>query len=112
MPVQQVVDERRLHEASGGSDEFEIDLLELLVNDGRVRIRSLIEAIAAGDAVAARHEAHTLKGSSGSVGADTLSSVARDAEERCTKGELSAIPVESLQEELDRVADYLRNRRG
>lgn len=112
MSVQHVVDERRLKEASGGSEEFEIDLLELLVSDGRERIKSLIEAIAEGDVVAARHEAHTLKGSSGSVGADTLSAVARDAEDRCTRGELDEISVESLQSELERVADYLRGRRG
>lgn len=110
MTEQRVIDEERLHEASGGMEEMEIDLLELLINDGRERIEGLVLAVAAGDALSARHEAHTLKGASSSVGADPLSAAAREAEECCIAGDLAGIAVDTLRIELEKVAAYLQAR--
>ena len=111
METTEVVDEARLREAAGGLEELEIDLLELLVTDGRERLEALITAIAAGDAPAARREAHTLKGASSSVGANSLSTIARSAEEECVAGDLDAVQVDLLRAELERVNAYLQSRR-
>jgi HPt (histidine-containing phosphotransfer) domain-containing protein len=107
----QVIDEERLREAAGGMEELEIDLLELLVADGRERLECLIAAIAAGDVGSARREAHTLKGASSSVGANPLSAIARTAEEVCVAGDLGAVQVDLLRTELERVNAYLESRR-
>ena len=112
MTSRAVVDARRLRDASGGSAEFEIDLLELLVTDGLERIEALEQALASGDAAAARHQAHTIKGSASSVGAAGLSEAAREAEQQCVAGDLAAVSIDELRAELEQVEDYLRSRRG
>jgi histidine phosphotransfer protein HptB len=62
-------------------------------------LEQLAQARAAGDAVALRHVAHTLKSSSASVGALALSALCADIERR-----LRDLPGEDLAPQLDALA--------
>ena len=70
-----------LRDATGGDDEFIVDLVETYVTEGAANIEGIVAAAAAGDPVAIVRPAHTLKSSSASLGAMRLSAIARSIEE-------------------------------
>jgi HPt (histidine-containing phosphotransfer) domain-containing protein len=74
-----VLDELRT--ATGGDEEFILDLVETYVTEGAANLEDMTIAAAAGDAAAIVRPAHTLKSSSASLGAMRLSGVARAIEE-------------------------------
>lgn len=63
------------------------------------RIDRLKTAWRAGEAAAVQRAAHSLRGSSGNIGADALFEVCRQIDERAKRGELG---IEDLVEALDR----------
>jgi HPt (histidine-containing phosphotransfer) domain-containing protein len=74
-----VLDELRA--ATGGDEEFIVDLVETYVEEGAVNLDEMVAAAAASDPAAIVRPAHTLKSSSASLGAMRLSAIARAIEE-------------------------------
>ena len=70
-----------LRDATGGDEEFIVDLVETYVTEGAANLDDIVAAAAAGDPVAIVRPAHTLKSSSASLGAMRLSVIARGIEE-------------------------------
>ena len=75
-----------LDEISGGDSEFEKELLGEFLRTAPILVEDALKAIAARDAAAAERAAHTLKGSSGSIGAGPLAEASRFLEEACRQG--------------------------
>ena len=73
-----VVDELRT--ATGGDDEFVLDLVATYVEEARANLDGLEAAARANDPAAMVRPAHTLKSSSASIGAMRLASICRDIE--------------------------------
>ena len=84
------VDLERLPEISGGDTEFEQELAGEYVNQAAELLQEIGEAAARGDAEPARRGAHTLKGSSQTIGARKVAGVAAEIEQLAAAGDLSA----------------------
>ena len=84
------VDLERLPEISGGDTEFEQELAGEYVNQAAELLQEIGEAAARGDVEAARRAAHTLKGSSQTIGARKVAGVAAEIEQLAAAGDLSA----------------------
>ncbi len=64
-----MLDWEHLHQLSEGNSEFELELLQMFVEDAQPQLETLAVAIAAKDVQQAMWVAHYLKGASGNVGA-------------------------------------------
>jgi HPt (histidine-containing phosphotransfer) domain-containing protein len=82
------------------------ELLDLFVQDTRVRLATIRSALASGDAEARRLAAHALKGSAGNVGASRVARLAASVE----KGGATAAQVDDLENEATRAIEALRLR--
>jgi HPt (histidine-containing phosphotransfer) domain-containing protein len=75
-----VVDMSVVHElvdlAGDGDPELLLDLIDMFLDDAPLKVRTIVEAAAAGDLEAVERAAHSLKGSSGNLGAVLLQEVA------------------------------------
>lgn len=60
-------------------DEFKT-LLQTYLDDSRLRVSEISSAVAANDSTALRNAAHSLKGSSGNLGATNLAEICRELE--------------------------------
>jgi HPt (histidine-containing phosphotransfer) domain-containing protein len=69
-----------------GEMDIALAMLESLVEDMPERLKCLNEALASGDYVVARREAHTIKGLANGGGATPLSAVAYTIEVACRDG--------------------------
>jgi HPt (histidine-containing phosphotransfer) domain-containing protein len=74
--------------------EFLVELIGDFLDDAVVRLVRLRESLAAGDAESLTHEAHTLKSSSASLGALTLSAMAKQLESAGREGEIASLAVD------------------
>ena len=81
------------------------ELAGMFLEDARSRLRALEEAVQSGDAPAVERVAHTLKGSSGNMGARGMSYLCARLEEIGASGDLSsgAGLIRRLKEEFWRV---------
>jgi PAS domain S-box-containing protein len=66
------IDWQQLHQLSEGSKEFELELLQMFVEDTQARLEALKLAIAAADFLQVEQQAHHLKGASANIGAKTM----------------------------------------
>ena len=78
---------RALDQETGGG--LFAELLELFHDGTPLRLASIRRALAAGDARQVEREAHSLKGSSGALGAIGLMQLAGELEHRARAGDLS-----------------------
>lgn len=119
-PLQRpIIDERVLDldvierlRALGGEDEPDLvlDLIQLFLFDAHQRLEEMRLALDRRDLDAVARTAHTLKSSSGSMGAVLLSEVCKEVEElarRCEGGELST-KAESCFEAYDQTESALK----
>jgi HPt (histidine-containing phosphotransfer) domain-containing protein len=85
------------------------ELLEVFLSSSDELMRDLVEALAAGDAVAFHRHAHTLKSSSGQVGARRLAALARalEADAKQAVPPDASARVAAIREEYRRVHDCL-----
>jgi len=67
-----LIDWQQLHQLSEGSKEFEIELLQMFVEDTQARLEVLKLAIASADFLQVEQQAHHLKGASANIGAKTI----------------------------------------
>jgi HPt (histidine-containing phosphotransfer) domain-containing protein len=72
-------------------EDFLVELIGDYVEDSTARVARLRQAAAAGDAEALTLEAHTLKSSSASLGAQSLSALAKRLEDLGRAGDLAAL---------------------
>jgi len=75
------IDLEQLHQISEGDIEFEIEVLQVYVEDVQQRLEVMRGAIANGDHMQVMREAHHIKGSSSNVGALQMRDLAVNLEE-------------------------------
>jgi HPt (histidine-containing phosphotransfer) domain-containing protein len=78
-------------EDTGGDPEFIIELIRDYRDNTRTLLADLADACASGDQARARRAAHTMKGTSASMGALALSALAADAEAQCQAGNVQEV---------------------
>lgn len=78
-------------------EDFLVELIGDYVEDSTARVARLCQAAAAGDAEALTLEAHTLKSSSASLGAQSLSALAKRLEDMGRAGNLLALAEELVR---------------
>jgi two-component system sensor histidine kinase/response regulator len=104
----------RLDEISGGDTEFEKELLGEFLRTAPILVEDAAKAIAAKDTATAQRAAHTLKGSSGSIGAGPLAEASRFLEETCKEGRFEeATPrLDQIRAGLDDLAAFVLGHYG
>jgi len=70
--------EELLSISDDGDPELLMDLIQMFLDDGPAKIAALTQGLAAGDFDMAERAAHSLKGSSGNLGAKLLQFVCED----------------------------------
>ena len=84
-----VIDSLRKLTPEGEADVLS-EVLQLFLEEVPKKIRALQEAVHAGDAAEAGRVAHSLKGSSGNIGADSMMDVCRRIDDLARAGDLAA----------------------
>ena len=85
-----------------GEPDVLVEILNLFLNEVPKKIGTLRSAVIASDAISVQRTAHSLKGSSGNIGARAMHDICRQLDDRAKSGELARL--QSLVEELD--AEY------
>ena len=70
----------RLADISGGDTEFELEILSDYFAQNSTLLSELDRALSTGDVATVRRAAHTLKGSSRTVGAESVAAIAAEIE--------------------------------
>jgi PAS domain S-box-containing protein len=106
------IDWERLHQLSENNLEFELELLQIFVEDTQLRLEVIKIAIAASDFEQLAREAHQIKGASANIGAITmclagekLEQLAHNQERRGTANFIS-----ELEEFVKRIQEFIKNR--
>ena len=88
-----------------GGPELLSKLAETFSGETSSALSALREAVAASDAQFVKSIAHTLKGSSGSMGAQRMSAICAELQDVGASGDLPSVPglLERLEEEFGRV---------
>ncbi len=107
-----LIDWQHLHQLSESNPEFELELLQIFVEDAQFHLEATKAAIATNDFQLLMREAHHLKGSSANVGAkamrltvEKLEHLARNQERRGTTQLIS-----ELEEFVNRLKAFLTSR--
>lgn len=105
------IDWQQLRQLSEGNKEFEIELLQMFVEDTQVRLQDLKGAIASTDFRQIEQQVHHLKGASANVGITPMHLAAATLEQKIRTQDLSDI--DNLVAELElfskRLQEYLVN---
>ena len=103
-----------IREATMGDDEFLAELIDLFLNDTPAQLEALRNAVGTGDAEGVASAAHRLKGSSGNMGAESLSALCLHVEKSSNGNQLEGLPqlVEQVDEEFDQVRKILTSLRS
>jgi HPt (histidine-containing phosphotransfer) domain-containing protein len=88
-----------------GEPDVLAQVLDLFLQETPKRIERVQSAWRSGNTDEVHRTAHSLKGSTGNIGARAMFAVCRDLDERVRAGELSSVPalIESLVAEYQRV---------
>jgi HPt (histidine-containing phosphotransfer) domain-containing protein len=99
-------------EMVGGDRTFLAELVETYRIDGAERIAEMRSSLAAGSASELQRAAHTVKGSSATLGAVHLADLCREVELRARDGDLEGLApsIEAIAIEFESVADALVDR--
>ncbi len=100
-----ILDQSRLLEQFGGEPEILAELRDLFLDDFPRQIEAMERGLAAGDADEVARAAHSLKGASGTFGADRVYRVTMDLEAAARAGDLTAaaLGLALLRDELAKV---------
>ena len=106
------VDWARFMTATDGDKAFAQELVQLFIDSGDAALRDISAALGRGDMAGIGSAAHSLKGSSASICAQSASSAAARLEEAAHLGSADELPQleERLRREARRAMDYLRAR--
>lgn len=85
-----VVDISRIRETSDGDTEFEMELIEMYLDDAQSHVDRLAAAVEAGDIAGIKQGAHTLKGSSANIGAVRMQDASLELEKCGRDGDAAA----------------------
>ncbi|MCW5313498.1 response regulator [Nostoc sp. KVJ3] len=101
-----------LHRISGNDEEFELNLLQICVEDIKPRLEIIIAAIAANDFGKIAREAHHLKGASANIGATAMYSASDKLEQLANRQELKDTNelILELKEFVNSIQDFLTRR--
>ena len=80
------IDLERIHDATGGDEEFLAELVEIFLEDAELRLEEIRGAVEAADPTELRKTAHKLKGSSANMGANGLMGLAKTLEDMGHQG--------------------------
>jgi histidine phosphotransfer protein HptB len=92
-----------LHQLSEGDTEFELELLQVFVEDTEAHLEAARSAIAANDYKTLEREVHQIKGASGNVGAEAMQVLALELERQAQKQELIN-PTDTIDQIEDRLS--------
>ena len=92
-----------------GGSEILSELAQMFSEDTRSALAILREAAKSGDASSVERAAHTLKGSSGSMGATRMAKISAELQDSGASGDLSRAPglLGHLEDEFERVRPAL-----
>ncbi|MBD1999833.1 response regulator [Leptolyngbya sp. FACHB-541] len=79
---------KHLHQISDGNREFELELLQIFVEDSQIHLETLKGAIANQDLWQAEQAAHHIKGASANVGAKIMQAAAEHLEQQARQKQL------------------------
>jgi two-component system, sensor histidine kinase and response regulator len=98
---------------SEGDQEFAQELVQLFIDSGDATLRTIREALDRGDLVAMRAAAHSFKGSSANIRAESASAAAGRLEEAARSGDVGQLAEleERLRWEAELAFEFLRARR-
>ena len=104
------IDWERLHQLSENNPEFELELLQIFVEDIQPRLEVIRIAIAAHDFGQIAREAHQIKGASANVGATTMHLVAEKLEQLAYNQERRGTTnfISELEEFVKRIQKFLK----
>ncbi|MFN6569232.1 Hpt domain-containing protein, partial [Dendronalium sp. ChiSLP03b] len=107
--VELPIDWKHLHQISENDPEFELNLLEIFVEDMQNRLETTKAAIAANDFEQLAREAHQIKGASGNVGATTMHLAAEKLEQLARNQECrgAANLISELEDFIKRIQEFL-----
>ena len=103
------IDWERLHQLSENNPEFELELLQIFVEDIQSRLEVVKIAIASDDFEQIAHQAHQIKGSSANMGVTTMSLAAEKLEAVAYNQERrgSSNLILELEEFVKRIREFL-----
>jgi len=103
-----------IRETTLGDNEFLVELIDIYLGDAPVQLELLRAAVAQADVAAATAVAHRLKGSSGNVGAESLSALCNLVERASRQSRVEEITqmMPELEEEFSRVQACLADIRN
>ena len=78
----------RIQETSDGDLEFEVELINMYLDDAEQHLGDIKQAMDSKDAKALRHAAHTLKGASANIGAVGMQQIALEIESAGSEAKL------------------------
>ena len=84
-----IVDIIRIQETSDGDHEFEVELIEMYIEDAQLHVDSLATALETSDVAELKTVSHTLKGSSANIGATGMQQCALEIEHAASQGDMS-----------------------
>ena len=104
------IDWERLHQLSENNPEFELELLQIFVEDIQPRLEVIKIAIAAHDFGQIAREAHQIKGASANVGATTMHLAAEKLEQLAYNQERRGTTnfISELEEFVKRIQKFLK----
>ncbi len=106
-----VFDPSRLLDQFGGEPEILVELRDLFLQDFPQQLERMQSGIAAGDADAVARAAHSLKGASGTFGAERVFQVALAIERLAREGQLDGVTMglDLLRDEWAKVVQRIQN---
>jgi HPt (histidine-containing phosphotransfer) domain-containing protein len=108
------VDWERLIRVSDGDEEFTQELVQLFIESGDAALRDITVALQRGDLVTVGRVAHSFKGSSANIFAQSASAAAGRLEQAARAGDAEQLSLleEQLRLEANRATDFLRLRQA
>ena len=105
------LDWEQLHQLSENNAEFELELLQMFVEDTHFHLEVILAAIAANDFQLLQQEAHHLKGASPIVGATTIYLAAEKLEQLVRSHQVTGATalLSEIREFINRIQAYLIN---
>ncbi|MBU1636843.1 Hpt domain-containing protein [bacterium] len=101
------VDRSRLEEIGMGDTEFTRDIIQMMIEDGRERIRLIREAYKEQTWETVGREAHSLKGAALNVGANSLAELCASIDNTVRK--LKTTIEESMLDEVESEFELVKN---
>ena len=92
--------------STGGDSELLNELVLLFLQMVPAQLATMKEALSTGDSTSMRHEAHSLKGAAGALGAVRIRKLAEDIEVLVNKGSLET--AQPLVEAIERLITQLK----